>query len=446
MTGQTSSARRIGPLLATMLVAGNMIGSGVFLLPATLAAIGSSTIIGWVIASAGAMLLAGVFALLAILKPTPDGLVDYPAKALHPFFGFANWFLYWLSCWVGSPAIALAATGYLSFFFPALRDPVLSVWTTIGVIWLMTLANIIGARTVARLGGMTLVIGLAPIAVATVLGLLAFDAETFAAGWNVTGKPLIQAVGGSLAPIFWAFLGLESATVAAAVVRDPERNVARAALGGVGLAAVIYIAASVALMGAIPVAVLARSSAPFADTIQILAGSAVASVIAACALLKAAGTMGGWLLLAAETSRSGAVAGFLPGFLSSRDPARTPVRDLLVVALLMSVVIASSMSPTLGRQFGVLINIAVNLSMVMFALCALALAPMAGAIADPGRRLAARLMALGGAAFSVWVVAASDPTMLAPSLWAFAATVPLYGLIVLAKRVSGTGKAVPRDS
>lgn len=435
MTDTIPAARRIGPLLATVLVAGNMVGSGVFLLPATLAAIGSSTLIGWIIASAGAMLLAGCFALLATLKPTPDGFVEYPAQGLHPFFGFANWFLYWLSCWVGSPAIALAVTGYLTFFFPVLSDPVIAVWTTIGVIWLMTLANVIGARTVARLGGLTLVIGLAPIAVATVLGLLAFDPATFAAGWNVTGKPLTQAVGGSLAPIFWAFLGLESATVAAAVVRDPERNVARAALGGVGLAAIIYMAASVALMGAIPIAVLAKSPAPFADAIQILAGSTVASVIAVCALLKAAGTMGGWLLLTAEAARSGASAGFLPRVLSNRDPARTPVRDLLLAAGLMSVVIASSMSPTLGKQFGVLINIAVNLSMVAYALCALALFRFAGGMADPGKRLAARAMAVGGATFAVWVVAASDPTMLAPSLWAFAATVPLYGLVVLAKRV-----------
>lgn len=428
-----AEGRRIGPLLATVLVAGNMVGSGVFLLPATLAAIGSSTLIGWVVASAGAMLLAGVFAVLATLRPTPDGFVEYPA-ALHPFFGFANWFLYWLSCWVGSPAIALAVTGYLSFFFPALKDPVPGVWTTIAVIWLTTLANVIGARTVARLGGLTLLIGLAPIAVATVLGLLAFDAGTFAASWNVTGKPLAQAVGGSLAPIFWAFLGLESATVAAAVVRDPERNVARAALGGVGLAAVVYIAASVAMLGAIPAATLANSSAPFADAIQILAGPAVASAIAVCALLKAAGTMGGWLLLTAEAARSGAVAGFLPPVLSSRDPARTPVRDLVLSAALMSLVIASSMSPTLGRQFGVLINIAVNLSMFAYALCALALVRFASGIADPGRRIAARLMAVGGAAFAVWVVAASDPTMLAPSLWAFAATAPLYGLVVLARR------------
>lgn len=435
MTDTTSAARRIGPLLATMLVAGNMIGSGVFLLPATLAAIGSSTIIGWIIASGGAMLLAGVFALLAILKPTPDGLVDYPAQGLHPFFGFANWLLYWLANWAGVPAIALAITGYLSFFIPALKEPLAGVWTTIGFIWLMTLANIIGARTVTRLGGMTLLIGLAPIIVATVLALMAFDADTFAAGWNVTGKPLPQTVGASLAPIFWAFLGLESASMAAAVVRDPERNIPRAALGGVGLAALVYMAASVALMGAIPAATLAQSAAPFADAIAVLAGPTAAAIIAVCAMVKAAGTLGGWILVTAEATRSGAMAGFLPKGLSSPDPARAPVRDLLLTGMLMSLVIASSMSPTLGKQFGVLINIAVNLSMAMYALCALALVSFARQIADPSKRLAARAMAVGGAAFSVWVVAASDPTMLAPSLWAFAATMPMYGLVVLGRRL-----------
>ncbi|MDP1738104.1 MAG: amino acid permease [Caulobacter sp.] len=437
MTDPAPDARRIGPLLATLLVAGNMIGSGVFLLPATLAAIGSSTIIGWVIASAGAMLLAGVFALLAILKPTPDGLVEYPAQGLHPVFGFANWLLYWLANWVGVPAVALAITGYLSFFIPALKEPLAGVWATIGFIWLMTLANVIGARTVARLGGMTLLIGLAPIVVATVLGLVAFDADTFAAGWNVTGRPLPQTVGASLAPIFWAFLGLESASMAAAVVRDPERNIPRAALGGVGLAAVIYIAASVALMGAIPAATLAQSAAPFADAIATLAGPTAGAIIAVCAMLKAAGTLGGWILVTAEVARSGAAAGFLPRVLSSSDPARAPVRDLILTGVLLSVVIASSMSPTLGKQFAVLINISVNLSMAMYALCALSLIRFASGIADPGKRLAARVMALGGAGFSVWVVAASDPAMLAPSLWAFAATVPLYGLVLLARRMKG---------
>lgn len=429
-----SNERGVGPLAATVLVAGNMIGSGVFMLPASLAATGSSTLISWILTSAGAMALAGVFAALATIRPTPDAIVDYPARGLHPFFGFANWWLYLLACWIGVPAVALAATGYLAFFLPGLAQPLAGAWTTVGIIWALTIANIFGAKLVTRLGGLTLLIGLAPIMVATVLGLAAFDSELFAAGWNVSGKPLSVAVGQSLAPVFWAFLGVESASFAAAVVRDPERNVARASLGGVAIAAVVYIAASVAMLGSIPAEVLAKSTAPFADAIRILWGPAAAGVIAVCALLKTLGTVGGWMLVTAEGSRSGAAAGYLPRILSHGDATRAPVRDLLLAAVLMSGVLLASVSPTLGKQFGVLINITVNFSMVAYALCSLSLVRIAGEVADTGRRLMLRLLGLSGAAFSLAVLALSDPAMLPPTLWVIASTVPLYGLVLLAKR------------
>ncbi len=429
-----SNERGVGPLAATVLVAGNMIGSGVFMLPASLAATGSSTILSWLITSAGALALAGVFAALATMRPTPDAIVDYPARGLHPFFGFANWWLYLLACWIGVPAVALAATGYLAYFLPALAQPVAGAWTTIAIVWLLTVANIFGAKLVTRLSGLTLVIGLAPIVVATVLGLLAFDGEIFAAGWNVSGRPLSVAVGQSLAPVFWAFLGIESASFAAAVVRDPEKNVARASLGGVALAAVIYIAASVALLGSIPAETLAKSTAPFAEAIHILWGPAAAGVIAVCALLKTLGAVGGWMLVTAEGSRSGAAAGYLPRILSQGDATRAPVRDLLLAAVLMSGVLLASVSPTLGKQFGVLINVTVNFSMVTYALCSLALVRIARDVGDSGRRWLLQLLGLIGAAFAVTVLALSDPSMLPPTLWVIAATVPLYGLVLLARR------------
>ena len=432
-----SNERGVGPLAATVLVAGNMIGSGVFMLPASLAATGSSTLLSWLITSTGAMALAGVFAALATIRPTPDAIVDYPARGLHPFFGFANWWLYLLANWIGVPAVALAATGYLAFFFPVLAQPATGAWTTIGLVWLLTVANIFGARLVTRLGGLTLLIGLAPIALATVLGLLAFDSDLFTAGWNVSGKPLTVAVGQSLAPVFWAFLGVESASFAAAVVKDPEKNVARASLGGVVLAAFVYIAASVAMLGSIPTDVLAASTAPFADAIRILWGPAAAGVIAVCALLKTLGTVGGWMLVTAEVSRSGAAAGFLPRILSQGDAARAPVRDLLLAAALMSGVLLASVSPSLGKQFGVLINITVNFSMVTYALCSLSLIPIAAAVEDGGRRLLLRLLGLGGAAFSIAVLLLSDPTMLPPTLWVIASVIPLYGLVLLARRKKG---------
>jgi len=140
------------------------------------------------------------------------------------------------------------------------------------------------------------------------------------------------------------------------------------------------------------------------------------------------------MLVTAEGSRSGASAGYLPRFLSHGDAARAPVRDLLLAAILMSGVLLASVSPTLGKQFGVLINVTVNFSMVTYALCSLALIRIAGAVDDAGRRLLLRLLGLGGATFSIAVLLLSDPAMLPPTLWVIAATVPLYGLVLLARR------------
>ena len=118
----TSSERKLGWGLASLLVAGNMIGAGVYLLPAALAPIGSSSVVGWVVAAIGALLLAGVFAGLGRARPAADGITDYAGQGLGRFFGYQASLAYWATCLSGNVAIAVAATGYLAFFFPVLRE------------------------------------------------------------------------------------------------------------------------------------------------------------------------------------------------------------------------------------------------------------------------------------------------------------------------------------
>ena len=83
-------ARQLGPVAAGFLVAGNMIGSGVFLLPAGLAAIGSISLIGWIITTAGALALALVFAGLAQARPDAAGLTGYVREGMGDFVGFLS--------------------------------------------------------------------------------------------------------------------------------------------------------------------------------------------------------------------------------------------------------------------------------------------------------------------------------------------------------------------
>ena len=404
------AARKIGPLLATVLVAGNLIGSGVFLLPASLASIGSSTVIGWVISLAGALLLAGVFAVLAATRPSPDGLVRWPADGLHPAFGFVAWASYWSSNWIGNVAIALAAVGYFAQLVPSAKGTGGTLAGLLALIWIFTLVCLGGARLVTRVSGLTLVLGLLPILIACGVGFAAFSGQTFMDSWNVSGKPLAQTIAPSLMTIFWAFLGMESAAVAAAVVENPRRNVPIAVLGGVVLAGVIYIAASVAVMGVIPAAELQSSTAPFAEVVARVAGGAAGAFVAVCAIAKICGTLVGWFLVSGECGRSGAAAGYLPRWMSESDPEQLPRHGLVVLGVLMSTVALASVSPTLNAQFNLLLNLTVTLFMVVYALCTLSLAL--------DRRQPVRLRALGWLAllFCALVVGASDWNQTAPAL------------------------------
>ena len=439
------AGRKLGPGLATVLVAGNMIGSGVYLLPATLGAIGSVSVFGWAIAAVGAMLLAGVFGALGALRPTTEGAVAYAGEGLGRFFGFQAGWLYWISCWVGDVAIAVAVTGYLTVFLPVLHAPPAAAAATIAVIWLLTLANLVGPRLVGLVQGATLVVGLVPVLAAGLFGWLWFQPDVFFDSWNVSGRPAAAAVQASLVSVFWAFLGLESAAMAAAAVRSPARNVPIATVGGVALAAVVYILATTALMGLAPADELATSSAPFAMAMQRIGGAAAAALIAACALIKAAGTLGGWILVTAETSRWTAAAGYLPAWLARVRADGSPAPALLCMAVLMSAVVCATVAPTLRQQFSVLINVTVVLSLIVYAYCCLALLRYSRAVGDARARRLLQATAVLALAFCAWVTAVSGVSTLAIAAGLMAVTALLW--LLFRGRVTATSAAsLPRST
>jgi arginine:agmatine antiporter len=204
--------------------------------------------------------------------------------------------------------------------------------------------------------------------------------------------------------VFWAFTGLECANAIAAKVRNPARDLPIAALGGVLLAGTIYVLACVAVQGVIPPAELARSTAPFADVVTRLAGPIAGTLVAIFAIIKAFGTLGGWILVTVETARAGALAGYFPRFLTEADPEVTPRRGLFFSGILMSLIAVTTVAPTLAKQFNALISLTVATTMMTYGLCSIALVVLARSIAAPGRRLAAQALGLVALAFSLWVI------------------------------------------
>ena len=289
--------RKMSLLQATMLVAGNMIGTGVFLLPVNLASVGGIAILGFLVATAGAAALGLIFAKLGELDPQEGGPYAYARDFLGPYVGFQTNYVYWFGNWIGNIAVAVAAVGYLAEFFPRISGPPASVFATAVVIWVLTFANILGPRVVGALETWTMSLAIVPILGIAFLGWLWFDSATFFGAWNVSGGSGLHAVSRSASMALWAYMGIESAAVSAGVIENPKRNIPLATLMGLGLSAVVYILSSSVIMGIIPNAELRTSHAPFAEAARLAVGTWGMVVISVCAILKSLGSLGGWMLL-----------------------------------------------------------------------------------------------------------------------------------------------------
>ena len=368
-----TTARKIGPVLATFVVANNMIGSGFFLLPATLAKSGGVTALAWLVCTVLAMMLGGAFARLARHHPDLQSPDDYVRPSLGRDASFLATTMYWVSSWIGNNAIAVAAFGYLVILLPIDDSPGVRLGGQIALIWLMFALNLLGPRPIARFQSMCVVLGLLPVAVILTAGWAYFDPALYRAAWNVSGQSDVAVVMHSLAPIFWAFVGLETGAMVAGVVDDPDRNVPRATLGGIAIAGVVYLVSSVLMMGIVPVAELAESGAPFALVAGRMFGAWAIPLIAAAAALKATGTLGGWMLVTGESGARAAQRGFLPsvfGRLRSNGSAGT---GLFIIATLMTLLAVVTMSPTVSGQFETLIEMVVILVVMAYAAAGLSL-------------------------------------------------------------------------
>ncbi|MBK8628682.1 MAG: amino acid permease [Sphingomonadales bacterium] len=383
----SAPARSIGAVAAMMIVAGNMIGSGIYLLPSSLADVGAISLTGWALALAGSLLVGAT--LVQLGRTSEADMVGQVRETLGPMAGFVAAFVYWVQALIGNVAIALAVTGYLGFFWPELAQGGGVAGVTAVIVVSAAILNLTGAAMIARYEASALALGLLPVLLVALGGWLFFDSARFAANWSLTAQPLPMIANQSLQIVFWAFLGLESASAIAGLLRNPERDLGRATLGGILLAGVIYCLACTAMFGLMEAKAIKASAAPFADAATLMVGGSLALAVAAAAAFKASGTLAGWVLVTAQMSHS------LTG--AEEAPLRWP--RLAVHAVLMVAIILATASPTLNQQFTTIINASVGCSMLVYALCAVAAL----------RRGGNRLVPLAALGFCMMFLALGDP-------------------------------------
>jgi APA family basic amino acid/polyamine antiporter len=433
-------AGTLGLGAASALVVGNMIGSGVFLLPASLASYGGLGLAGWLASGTGAVLLALVFADLARARPAAGGPYAYARLAFGDFAGFWVAWAYWISVWAANAALAVAAVGYFDPFIPqVVRSPVAAASLAIALVWGFAIVNMWSVRSVGHIQIVTTVIKLLPLGLVGIGGLLHFDASHFA----VAGHS-VRAVGRDLSATatltLWAFLGLESATIPAGHVADPDRTIPRATILGTIVTGLICVAGTVGVMSLVPPATLVHSTAPFADAAGILAGEWARRAIAIGGAISCLGALNGWTLLAGEMPLAAARDGVFPSLFARTSSRGTPVLGIAVSAALAMILVALNVTQGLVAIFTFIILLATLGTLLPYALCALAGLRIRG---TDGRRVTstvgATTISLLAFTYALWAVAGAGADVV---YWGF--LLLLVGVPVFVFKGSGLRSAAPR--
>jgi basic amino acid/polyamine antiporter, APA family len=328
-------------------VIGNIVGVGIFLLPAALAGYGTLSILTFLIVTVGAVAMALVFGRLGARIPTAGGPYAYSRHAFGEFVGFWNAWSFWLTAWIGNAGIAVAWAGYVNYFLRWDGTFGKIVIALVGL-WIPVWINLSGIRNIGRFQLVTTVLKFLPLIFVGVFGLFFVSSANFGP-FNASGLPLLTALSAAGALALFAFSGLESVTIAAERVRDPERTIGRASIYGCLACAALYLLSTIAVFGNVPHDRLQRSTAPFADAVNSMFGGGFwGGVVAVCAIISGIGALNGWTLLMAEMPRAAARDGVFPGFFTYESSRGAPWAGLVLSTVLASFIAVWSYATTVN--------------------------------------------------------------------------------------------------
>lgn len=417
-----SPQRAIGFWTAVALVVGNIIGSGVFLLPASLAPYGGLAFGGWLISGAGALMLALVFARLSRANPAAGGIYAYSRAGFGDLAGFLVGWGYWTAVWSGCAALAVAFVGYVGAFLPGVAgSPVAAAALAIAALWAVALINVRGVREAGLVQIVTTIVKLLPLIVIGGAGLIWFAPANFAVPEGATPGGFFGTTGTLFAIAsltLWALLGVESATIPAANVERPDHTIPRATLVGTLIAVVVSVVSTAGVMGLLSHETLSHTTAPFADAARQLFGDRAAGLVAIAASISVLGALNGWTLLQGQLPVAVASDGLFPKWFGRLSSRGTPVNATVAGAVLATLLILANYSRSLVALFTFVIQLATLSTLVPYVFCSLA------ALMQP--RLGNKLVPILAFLFSMGAILGAGPEVV---YWGFVlllAGLPIY--------------------
>ncbi|MGL5417050.1 MAG: APC family permease [Clostridium sp.] len=352
--------KEIGLIFAIALVFSNIIGAGIFVIPSQLASIAGSgaSIVAWIITGLGAIVLAFTFANLGSNIPVNGGVVEYSRKSFGNLMGFMTTWLYWNGCWIGNATLLIVILKYLNGAFPYLnKNPFIGFLICSLLLWLFTYINIRGTKSVGIFSSVLVLLKLVILVLFIILSTKIFDIK------NIT--PLFQNMNGLksipmvAAITFWAFEGIESATLASGEIKNPKRNVKLSTIIALLIALVFYLAITILAMGAMPRAELANSLDPISQIMSYVVGSKFLVYINIGIALSICGSSMLWLFSTAKAAESAGHTKLFPKFFSkTHSKYKTPYISLIIGSILINLLLLLNLFKGLNGAYNFIVLLA----------------------------------------------------------------------------------------
>lgn len=401
----------------TSLVAGSQIGTGIFLLPASMALFGAAGLSSWLITAVGAMLLAMVFANLSAKIPKTGGPHTFIEHSFGKTLGFFSAWTYWVISWMSTPMVVISIVSYLSPVFGTLH-PFSNLMLEFLILLSVTSLNLSGVSSAGRVDFFFSILKLIPLFLVPFAGLFFFNMSHFEP-FNPTTDSTLTVLNSAALLTLWGFIGVESATTTAGSVENPQKTIPRAIIVGTLIVAVIYIFSSTVIMGVVPPEALAKSKAPFADAAQIIFGGNWYLAISIAAAVVCMGTLNAWVLTSGQIALGAATDGHLPKFFSVKNSFGAPKWGLIFSSLGMIPVLIATMNQDLIQQINLIIDVSVTAFLFIYVLSTLSHLK----ICIESQNTKGVLIGLFALSFCGWALYSSGILIVT-----FAALIPLTGL------------------
>jgi APA family basic amino acid/polyamine antiporter len=343
---------------ATALIVGSIIGVGIFNLPGSLASYGPISIVAMALTTVGALALAYMFAAMSRRLPADGGPYAYARVAFGNPTGFANAWSYWITAWAGNAAIVVGWVFYVQYVIEGWikaqngdagwigatigGENGLLIWPVIFALvglWVPAAVNLVGVKSMGAVQLWTSVIKFIPLVLMSTIGLFAIKTANFSP-MNLSGDTNATAILGAMALCLFSYLGVETASVAAAKVRDPDINVPKSTIYGTLATAAVYLLSLIAVFGSTPSAVLGKSAAPYSTAADTMTGGTWAGwVVAACVIVSGFGALNGWTMICAEMPLAAAQDGLFPHAFGRLSARGVPAFGIISSTLLASIAV-----------------------------------------------------------------------------------------------------------